>query len=811
LLLALLGALFFWRILTPNLADRASFPPGDFSHQFWAFATFEARELSAGRLPLWNPYTYAGAPFWGDIQSAVFYPLSLLTLLLSGPWGFSLFALEVEAVVHFWLAGVFTYLFVRRLTGHRGAALLAAITFAFGGYLTSYPIQQLAVLEVDVWLPLILYFADRALVDRSGETPQVRFGQVGSSSSPDDGQNREILRSVPAYLDTLAGGLAWGMALLAGHPQSALFVFCTFTLYMAFLALTRRGGRSANQRVSESASQRTFPTPGSLLLTPYSLLLTLLLPWALIVLVGLGLSAVAWLPGLETMRLSVRAAGFYDKMAGGFPLYDPIQMLLPGSVSLYSPLYVGVLPLLLAVGAALALRRRETTFWGGLAAGAFLLSFGGETFLYAPFYLFVPGFSIFRDQERMAFVFSFALAVLAGYGFKYQMSNTKYQISNLRSAVGWLLVGAVGLVVLFFYALNNAGWRDDSPFNLLLSRSVWLTILLALIWSVMRVAESWKLEAEDSSVRRTSYSVFRAPYFLRRTSYSLLPAICYLLLATFDLFTVNWKTNVYPALPETQTATPAIVQAIQADAAPGEVFRVYNEYRIYENYGVPYRLEDAWGASPLRLARYDEIAHSLRMERLWELLNVKYVITWRKELYAPSEIIYQEPGPDGSDTTYVHRLKTVAPRAWLVYQVEETDDNVALARLDASGFDPARTALVPLGPSIPLGHPPDGQAGQVEIIRRTAGSLSLNVAAPADGLLVLSEVYYPGWQAVVDGQTTLIVRADYTLRGVPVSTGEHRVEVVYRPVTLAWGAVISGGTLGALVMTGFWIRLRRRR
>src|SRR5512136_1225766 len=131
-LLALLVALFFWRILTPNLADRASFPPGDFSYQFWAFTTFDARELSAGRLPLWNPYTYAGAPFWADIQSAVFYPFSLLTLLLSGPWGFSLFALEVEAVLHFWLAGVFTYLFVRRLTGHRAAALLSAITFTFG-------------------------------------------------------------------------------------------------------------------------------------------------------------------------------------------------------------------------------------------------------------------------------------------------------------------------------------------------------------------------------------------------------------------------------------------------------------------------------------------------------------------------------------------------------------------------------------------------------------------------------------------------------------------------------------------------------
>ena len=99
LIFAGLVLLFYWRILTSNPADRQSFPPGDFHAQFWAFATFEVRELSAGRLPLWNPYTFAGAPFWADVQAAVFYPPSLLTILLSAPWGFSLFALDLADIV----------------------------------------------------------------------------------------------------------------------------------------------------------------------------------------------------------------------------------------------------------------------------------------------------------------------------------------------------------------------------------------------------------------------------------------------------------------------------------------------------------------------------------------------------------------------------------------------------------------------------------------------------------------------------------------------------------------------------------------
>lgn len=130
--LLVLTLLFFWRILTPHLDDRGSFRRGDFYDQFYAFAAFEFSQLSQGQLPLWNPYTFAGHPFLADVQSAVFYPPSLLTMLLSSIWGFSAFALELEAIAHVFLAGAFTYLFSKRLLGHRPGALVAAITFAFG-------------------------------------------------------------------------------------------------------------------------------------------------------------------------------------------------------------------------------------------------------------------------------------------------------------------------------------------------------------------------------------------------------------------------------------------------------------------------------------------------------------------------------------------------------------------------------------------------------------------------------------------------------------------------------------------------------
>jgi hypothetical protein len=96
-LLTGLCLLFFWRDLTPVVADRWSFAAGDFTQQFYAFARYEAARLQSGQLPLWNPYIYAGHPFLADIQSAVFYPLSLWTMLVTAVKGFTYRALEMEA------------------------------------------------------------------------------------------------------------------------------------------------------------------------------------------------------------------------------------------------------------------------------------------------------------------------------------------------------------------------------------------------------------------------------------------------------------------------------------------------------------------------------------------------------------------------------------------------------------------------------------------------------------------------------------------------------------------------------------------
>jgi len=250
---------FFWRIITPNPEERGSFRQGDFYNQFYAFAVFEYDQLSQGELPLWNPYTFSGHPFLADIQSAVLYPLSLLTMLASFIWGFSAFALELEAIAHFFLAGVFTYFFARRLFQNRAAALISAVTFTFGGYLTSYPVLQLAILETVIWLPLILLFLDLGIT-------------TGQSPPPWCCGRRRL-----ATLYLLLAGLALGVAILAGHPQTAMYVIYLSALYYTFKVWRVRKDRASLAHTDTAFASRWFVLGG----------------FALFVLSGLGLAKIS--------------------------------------------------------------------------------------------------------------------------------------------------------------------------------------------------------------------------------------------------------------------------------------------------------------------------------------------------------------------------------------------------------------------------------------------------------------------------------------------------------------------------------------
>ena len=222
---ALAYGAFVLLFFAPHLLGLTSFPDSDFTRHFLPFSLFQQSAILGLRLPLWDPYTFSGHPFLADAQSAVFYPVSNALLVLTSfdlSAAGRLYWLQVEAALHIFLACLFTYMLVRRLTGRKMAAFIAGAVFGFSGYLTGYVPLQLGILRVAVWLPAILLLL----------LPKAGCAATGSSeSSAEEGHApRAATASLPCIppMETLAGGggSASGRLFRRSSPDVSVPLLC---------------------------------------------------------------------------------------------------------------------------------------------------------------------------------------------------------------------------------------------------------------------------------------------------------------------------------------------------------------------------------------------------------------------------------------------------------------------------------------------------------------------------------------------------------------------------------------------------------
>lgn len=142
------------------------------------------------------------------------------------------------------------------------------------------------------------------------------------------------------------------------------------------------------------------------------------------------------------------------------------------------------------------------------------------------------------------------------------------------------------------------------------------------------------------------------------------------------------------------------------------------------------------------------------------------------------------------------------PRVWLVnHAVVIESKEERLRTLVGDLFDPRRTVVLeelpPVLPPVPTGEP----AGAVQLISRTAGEYVLTAECPADAYLVLSEAYFPGWEAEVDGAPAPVVPADHLFQAVRLGPGKHQVRIAYHSRFLALGMAIAAlAVLGPLAL-----------
>ncbi len=425
-------ALCFWRI---GLAGRV-LAGGDmftYFYPYWAEAT---RAVRAGRLPLWNPYLFMGAPLLANSQVGFFYPLNwLLWLLLPAHR-----SVHATILLHLGLGALNGYLWGRRSLrlGRPGAWAVGAI-WTLGGYLGAQ-IEHVNQLQGLAWLPLMLMLYDRA-APRTGRSRLLPFGALGG---------------------------VVGLVLLAGHTQTAFIALVGLALY----GLGPLLGRMARRWASRWRDDRRFAWPPERWRRGLARRTALLIGVAVL---GAALAAIQLIPTAELVRYSVRAGGlpFNERVSFSLPPLYLARALLPGFWEAVVPerieyvAYVGVAGLALAwIGLWRGTRRPsartvpDADARTGPAAVIFLA--GSGLFLalglYNPLYLllarFLPGFAHFRVPARWLTLYALGMAALAGWGAD-ALFRRGARVGR-RAALGF----AGALVVLVGWAVAT-GRADD--------------------------------------------------------------------------------------------------------------------------------------------------------------------------------------------------------------------------------------------------------------------------------------------------------------------------------------------------------------
>ncbi|MDY6874891.1 MAG: YfhO family protein [Chloroflexota bacterium] len=414
-LLWVLVVVFYWRIA---LAGRV-LAGGDvftYFYPYWAEAT---RATQAGRLPLWNPYLFMGAPFLANSQVGVFYPLNW-------PLWFALPAhqsVHLAIVLHLCLAALNGYLWGRTSLwlGQVGAGTVGVV-FALGGYLGAQ-VEHINQLQVLAWLPLALVLYDKVLGPRS---------EVRGLGSEARGPGSEV-RGPGSGVAFVGLVVVVGLMLLAGHTQTAFISLVGLAAYglgpVLWEGVRRWGGRFRDKSglVRQGAFRgqdhlppaagwwRQLARGGAILSGAAGL--------------GVAMAAVQLVPTWELTRLSVRAGGlpFNERLSFSLsPLYLA-RALLPGFAEPVPPehiehvAYIGISALVLAAVAIRNLRSPHSTL-PALRSSFFLLILGlfFSLGLYNPLYVllarFVPGFAHFRVPARWLAFYAVGVAALAGAG-----------------------------------------------------------------------------------------------------------------------------------------------------------------------------------------------------------------------------------------------------------------------------------------------------------------------------------------------------------------------------------------------------------
>ncbi len=711
----------------------------DMRGYYFPYYELVRESIRAGRLPFWEPALFNGYPFMAQPQQNAFYPPLWPGYVLPMNVGVSLYQL-----IHIWLAGMGMFLLVRFLNGRWLPAVLSAIAFAFSGLLAGRLwAGHITVYALVAWTPWIIL----------GLLWSVRRQTVWTA----------VLAAVPM-----------GLALLAGHIPSFLYVGMIWGSFVLYLLITEDGRRWLVIRQA-----------------------------AIMFAVSLGLAAVQLAPFLQFSLASGRLAeaDYAFATAYSLPPAHLITLLVPEffgeptragywSVPTFEELtyYAGLLAIL---GIVLALKKPAKLFWFLIVVMVLgiALALGGYGVLYPLAYEYLPFFRIVRAPGRATLLFLFSATLLLGLAFSSWLRvPLPERQDSLRSTWRWtmIIIAVSGVVAL---AATGAVFMSVHPTDT--SGRLWYQIGGYALATAVLLLGGGLIWAYLGTPNKDEH---------RRT----LLAIALILLTVTDMWLFAYK------FLRLEQPTPDAFW-VDARAVVGETTDRVLPWGVSlfdQNGAMQVGLNSVFGYDSLEPAEHIALASSVPDPRssAYDVLAARYVI-------APTELKDFDDGERPlslvaqQGAAWVYERARPMGVARLVYDYEIiTDAAQAVQRVHEPDFDPARSAILSSDPACALDG---GQGtGMAAIIESAPGLWLLETSSDSPAILVLAETAYPGWQVEIDGQAVDALTAYTTLKAVCVPAGTHEVVWRYAPTIYQVGGAV---TLAAVLLALFAAyRVRRQ-
>ncbi len=575
----------------------------------YAFREFGASTLRAtGHFPLWNPYLFGGMPFIAAMHGDIFYPTFLLRMIMptdvAMTWGF---------IIHIFLAGLFTYVFLRGLGYGFYGALVGGLAYMMSGQIaSSVSPGHDGKLFVSALFPLALWMLHRG----------IRQGKAWSWG---------------------AFALVIGLCVLSPHPQLLQYTLLASGAYALFLAFATLDGV-------------TIPRADAIKRLAAALVA---------VIVGLAIGAVQYLPVREYVSWSPRAGGLADYRSATSYAWPPEELLnayLPqfsgilnnywgrNIIHLHSD-YVGAVVLLLAGAAFVGLRsdprRKQIIFWSIALLVSVLWSLGSATPFYRIPYAIIPGTKYFRAPATIFFVGTLAIALLACVGTERFLQG---KVSR-KYLIGWLIAGVVIALLASVGGLTNIAetFAEESQLDSVRANSG--AVIAGALRSLAFVALVVSL---GLALLRGKISTTPAAYGLA-------------VLMAIDLWTVERIYWMFSPPARAIYASDPIVEMLKAELQPIRVLAVpFQQLREPDAFLggdalMTHRIRNVLGYHGNQLGRYNELTGATSdLQRAFtpnvlQLTNTKYLLTNLAELpFLPNITLVKGPVRNAAgDTVYL--------------------------------------------------------------------------------------------------------------------------------------------------------------